>query len=106
VTLKRRASSIASEDGPPMKTTAGIPATIAFCTISKLPRLLTARIASANGFSLARTNEPIVLSTALWRPTSSRKRSRLAARSNNAAPCTPPVALNAVCAFCNARGNS
>src|SRR6266542_2700797 len=95
VTPNSRDSSMANDDGPPTEATVGMPAMIAFCTISKLARLLTARMASCSGVALSRTNEPITLSTALWRPTSSRTRRRAPARSKIAAPCTEPVAWKA-----------
>ena len=76
----------------------GIPATAAFWTISKLTRPETIRIRSLRGSSPASTCEPITLSSALCRPTSSRMAMSSPAGENSAAACRPPVSSNARCA--------
>ena len=81
-----------------------IPATAAFWTISKLTRPDTSRTQSARadrsgGSSgrgrrppvAARAKEPTTLSTALWRPTSSRTHQGRPRRSNRPAVWSPPV---------------
>src|SRR5690606_17042021 len=77
----------------PIAHTTGTRATIAFCTISNPARLLTSRIRSSTGTRPCRSLHPSTLSTALWRPTSSRATSRWPAKSKSAAPWSPPVAL-------------
>ena len=68
----RSPASTASDEGALTALTIGIPATAAFCTISNESRPLTWRTWSASGTRPARTCSPTTLSTALWRPTSSR----------------------------------
>jgi hypothetical protein len=84
--------------------TTGTPATSAFCTISNPPRPLTNRICSDNGTLPARTACPTILSTALWRPTSSRTARSMPFLSNSAAACNPPVRSNSACAGRSAVG--
>ena len=68
-----------------------MPATAAFWTSSKLARPLTSRIEPESGVRPARNSAPISLSSALCRPTSSRRPSRRPAGSNRAEACRPPV---------------
>ena len=67
------ASSTARLDGAPTATTTGQPATAAFWTSSKEIRPLRQRIASASGSRPSANAQPTTLSSALWRPTSSRR---------------------------------
>ncbi len=73
-----RARSTAELDAAPTATRTGIEARIAFCTISNPARPLTASIRFASGTSPRSRLQPITLSTALWRPTSSRRHEQLA----------------------------
>ena len=73
----------------------GTPATAAFWTISKLTRPLTMRIRPWSGIVLARTCDPTTLSSALCRPTSSRRTSSSPVGLKSAAACSPPVSSNA-----------
>ena len=61
-------------------TTAPKPAAQAFCTISKLARPLTNRPEPARRQPPSSSSRPTTLSTALWRPTSSRTTSGVAGR--------------------------
>ena len=62
----------------------------AFCTISNPPRPLTNKLAES-GKRFASSAQPITLSTALWRPISSRNTNSSPAASKSAAACKPPV---------------
>ena len=71
-----RAAPTASDDGALTATTVPNPAAHAFCTISKLARPLTYRPRSAAGRAPSSSSRPTTLSTALWRPMSSRASTR------------------------------
>ena len=69
------AMSTATLDAAPTETIAGTAAMSAFWTSSKPARPLTTRIRFRSGASPRSTKWPITLSTALWRPMSSRTQS-------------------------------
>src|SRR5690606_5441432 len=94
----RVAASMASDDGALTDTTAEKPAAHAFWMISKLVRPLTNRASCGAGSSSSSRSRPTTLSTALWRPMSSRTTSGSPPRSNAAAAWTPPVRSNSSCA--------
>ena len=75
-----------------------MPATAAFWTISNDARPLTCRIVPSAGTWPARYRSPTTLSTALWRPTSSRTASAVPDASNSPAAWRPPVRSNTACA--------
>ena len=89
---------MARSDGADTAHTIGMPATAAFWTISKLTRPETRRIRSQRGSSRARTREPMTLSRALWRPTSSRRAMSWPSVSKSPAAWRPPVRSKAACA--------
>ena len=72
VWLLSRANSIAKVEGAETDATIGIPPESAFCMISNEARPLTRRTCRSSGSYPSRNARPIVLSTALWRPMSSR----------------------------------
>ena len=83
----RRASSLGrprarprGDDGAPTAASTGQPATAAFCTSSNERRPLTQRIEFASGSRPAWNAQPMTLSIALWRPTSSRTHSSSSVR--------------------------
>ena len=78
-------------------TITGAPATAAFCTSSNARRPLTQRMQSDSGTRFSINAQPITLSIALWRPTSSRRTSNSPAVLNNPAACIAPVRLKAAC---------
>ena len=72
-----------------------MPAIEAFCVSSKLARPDTMSTMPVSGSRFSFTAQPITLSTALWRPTSSRSTSIRPVRpSKRAAACSPPVFSN------------
>ena len=71
-----------------------MPAVAAFWTISKLVRPDTIITRSDSGSRPASSSDPTSLSTALWRPTSSRTSTSSPDGSNSAAACNPPVRSN------------
>ena len=73
-----------------------MPAAHAFCTISKLARPLAKRARSTAGSAPSSSSRPTTLSTALWRPMSSRTTIGSPRRSHAAAACTAPVRPNKV----------
>src|SRR5207244_1201389 len=79
----------------PTATSTGQPATAAFCTSSNESRPLTHSIASSNGSWPAPKAQPITLSIALCRPTSSRAHRSSPSAEKSAVACNPPVAANA-----------
>ena len=105
VTPRRSASRTARSDGAETAQMIGTPATAAFWTISKLTRPETIRIRSQSGSSRTRTREPMTLSSALWRPTSSRIATRRPSVSNRPAACSPPVRSKAAWAARSASGS-
>ena len=92
------AMSTATLDAAPTETMAGMAAINAFCTSSKPARPLTTRIRSRSGTSSRSTKWPIALSTALWRPMSSRTQSGSPSSVKIPAAWMPPVASKSVCA--------
>ena len=91
------ASWTASDDGAETATSMPTPAMTAFCTSSNEARDEVSSARSAIGSSSASSAEPITLSIALCRPTSSRTRSIEPSGRTRAAACSPPVCLNACC---------
>ncbi len=85
------ARSTASEDGAETAASIGIPAITAFCTSSKDARPLTIRTVPRSGSSPERRACPTTLSTALCRPTSSRRHSSSPSAEKSPAACSPPV---------------
>jgi hypothetical protein len=73
----------------------GQPATAAFWTSSNDNRPLTQRIESASGRRCRLKAQPTTLSSALCRPTSSRRQISSARASNRPVAWMPPVAANA-----------
>ena len=74
-------------DGADTAAMTPMPHTAAFCTISKLTRPETMSTHPAQfgaGWPSPRTARPATLSTALWRPTSSRTHQRVAGRIEEA----------------------
>ena len=69
------ANSAASDDGADTAASTGMPAISAFCASSKLARLETISTVPVRGRRSSFSAQPITLSTALWRPTSSRSTS-------------------------------
>ena len=88
------ASSTASDDGADTAASTGMPAIAAFCVSSKLARPLTISTCPASGSRPWRTPSPITLSTALCRPTSSRRATSSPSTVNSPAACSPPVLSN------------
>ncbi len=72
--------------------TIGTPAARHFWRISKLLRPLTITTCPCSGSRPSMRAQPTSLSTALWRPTSSRNASSLPSASKSAAAWRPPVA--------------
>src|SRR5262249_6778951 len=91
------ASSTASDDGAPTATRTGQPATAAFCTSSNDSLPLTQSTSRPSGRRPAVNAQPITLSIALCRPTSSRRQTRLPSSAKRPVACRPPVASNAAC---------
>src|ERR1035438_1358764 len=87
----RPAVATARLEGAPTAAITGMPAISAFCTSSKLARPLTNRSDAFIGMRRSNSAAPTSLSTALCRPTSSRRHSNLPPRSKRAAACSPPV---------------
>ncbi len=58
------------------------------------------------GVTRAASAQPTTLSTALWRPTSSRTTTRSPLTVNSAAACSPPVSANSCCAERSRSGNA
>jgi len=85
------ARSTASDDGADTAARAGTPAITAFCTSSNEARPLTISVVPLSGRRPASSAQPMTLSTALCRPTSSRTHNNSPPASNNAAACRPPV---------------
>jgi hypothetical protein len=85
------ASSAASVLGADTAASSGIPAIQAFWVSSKLARPETSSTWPVSGNRPSRSAQPITLSTALCRPTSSRSTSRSPAAENRPAACRPPV---------------
>ncbi len=77
--------------GAEMAASTAIPARAVFCTISKLARLVTTTKPLSAGTPSCAT-APISLSSALWRPTSSRTVRSTPSRSAQPAAWTAPVA--------------
>src|SRR5713101_510875 len=98
VSRSSRASCTARLDGAETDATTGMPATHAFWMISKPPRPLTIRTFSESGSFPASNAQPTTLSTALWRPTSSRSAAISPRVSNSPAACKPPVRPKIACA--------
>src|SRR5439155_1239342 len=96
--LVRSASAIASADGAETPATVGIRAASAFCTISNEIRPDTSSACPDSGQRFSARLQPSTLSTALWRPTSSRAASSRPPASNSPAACSPPVRANPGCA--------
>ena len=92
------ARSTANDDGADTAASTGTPAITAFWVISNDARPLTSNTLPLNGIRPASTAQPITLSTALWRPTSSRTASTAPSGPNSAAPCRPPVLSKTRCA--------
>ena len=90
----RRAAWTASAVGALTATSEPKPAAQAFCTISTEARPLTNSPRPVAGSSPASSIAPTTLSTALWRPTSSRVSSTVPSRSKAAAAWTAPVLAN------------
>jgi len=101
-----RASSIASVDGADTAQTIGMPARRAFWTISKEVRPLTCRMQFESGINRWSSAAPTTLSTALWRPTSSRATSNFPRPSKSPAACSPPVRAKPCCASRSRSGSS
>ena len=100
------ANSAASDDGADTAASTGMPAIIAFWASSKLARLDTISTVPVSGSRFSFSAQPITLSTALCRPTSSRSTSiSPVAPSNSAAAWSPPVFSNTVCRVRNRSGN-
>lgn len=97
LTPSARARSIASDVGAETETSAGAPKIAAFSTISKEQRLVVSMKPSAAPIP-ARRHAPIVLSSALCRPTSSRTTSRSPRLSHQAAACVARVEAKIGCA--------
>ncbi len=76
----------------------GIPAASAFWTISKEARPLTRRACRPNGSIPSSNDRPITLSTALWRPISSRAIFNSPFTSKMPAAWIPPVRAKSLCA--------
>ncbi|KQU33450.1 hypothetical protein ASH04_06200 [Rhodococcus sp. Leaf233] len=76
----------------------GIPAITAFCASSNEARPLTINIVPRSGTRSCSVAQPTTLSTALWRPTSSRRTSMSPSAVNSAAACKPPVVSKTFCA--------
>ena len=75
----------------------GHPATAAFWTSSNDRRPLTQRIESASGRRRSVNAQPTTLSSALCRPTSSRRQRSSPSASKRPVACRPPVAAKAAC---------
>ena len=105
VSPKRRAASTARLDGAETAQTIGMPAVAAFWMISKLARPETRSTLLGSGRCPASSSEPISLSSALCRPTSSRRPISFPLVSNSAAACRPPVWSNRRCAFRSSGGS-
>ncbi len=88
------ASSIARLDGADTAATSGTPASHAFCRISNEVRPLTNSSRSPAGSPPASSRRPMILSTALCRPTSSAVSTMSPSSVHSAAACRPPVAAN------------
>jgi len=104
VTPKRLATSIARLDGAETAANTVIPAAAVFCSSSYDARPLTHTTSSSRG-TPASTAQPIALSSALWRPTSSRTATSSPSGVNRPAACSPPVASNSVCAARSVSGS-
>ena len=88
------ASSAASDEGADTAASMGSPAIRAFWVSSNDARPLTSSTHPASGSRPAWKAQPITLSTALCRPTSSRSTSRSPAAVKIPAACSPPVLAN------------
>src|SRR5882724_1389708 len=100
-----RANSAARLLGAETAATIGTPAASAFCIISKDVRPLSSKTRCRSGRRSASNAQPTTLSSALWRPTSSRSTRSLPVRSNKAQACRPPVRLKDSWAEASAPGN-
>ncbi len=100
------ASSIASEVGAPTAASAGMRARAALSTSSAPARPLTHSRPSPAPCSPSRSSQPQTLSTALWRPTSSRSTRGSSAPSHQTAACSPPVSANAAWPARNRSGSA
>src|SRR5579864_6242286 len=92
------ASSTASDDGADTAASSGIPAISAFCASSNEARPDTMSRWERSGSRRSVAAQPITLSTALCRPTSSRRHTSAPESSNSPAACNPPVRSNTRCA--------
>src|SRR5215207_4907549 len=88
------ASSTARLEGALTAAIRGTPATAAFWTTSNEHRPETNSTRPVSGRRPSVAAHPITLSTALWRPTSSRTQSTPPSASQTAAACSPPVCSN------------
>src|SRR4029450_11950500 len=88
------ARSTAKLVGALTAATRGTPATAAFCTTSNEHRPDTNSTMPVSGSRRSGGAPPITLSTALWRPTSSRTQRTAPSASQTAAACRPPVWSN------------
>src|SRR5579871_3052008 len=93
VTLKWVARETARLEGAETAHTIPMPAAMDFWRISKLVRPDTIRMVLEAGRRDSDRAQPISLSTALWRPTSSRAASRSPVAVNMPAACKPPVRM-------------
>ncbi len=98
------ARSTASDEGAETAASNGIPAIAAFCTSSNDARPLTISAVPDSGTSPPRVAQPTTLSTALWRPTSSRRQRSFPSASNKPAACRPPVRSKTRCAARSSSG--
>jgi hypothetical protein len=92
------ASSTASDDGADTAASTGTPAIAAFWTSSNEARPDTISTVPAAGTRFSSSAQPMALSTALWRPTSSRATRSSPSAVNRPAACRPPVDSNSRCA--------
>ena len=90
------ANSTARLEGAPTAATTGTLASRHFWTISKPARPLTSTMPSSRGSSFRNSAAPIILSTALWRPMSSRSRMSSPAASKSPAACRAPVSVEGI----------
>ena len=88
------ASSAARDEGADTAASTGSPAIRAFWVSSNDARPLTSSTHPASGSRPSRRAQPITLSTALCRPTSSRRASRVPPAVKSPAACRPPVLAN------------
>jgi hypothetical protein len=85
------ASSTASDDGADTAASTGMPAIAAFWTSSNDARPDTISTVPPSGTRPSNSAQPVALSTALCRPTSSRTTSSSPAAVKMPAACRPPV---------------